>query len=126
MAGNVQLNISGLKAAARAGAVTALDDEHAVILAQSQPRVPIGVDLPNGHKAGTLMRSGKVIKARRRGSGVEGGVSYDTAYARLQHERLDFRHPRGGQAKYLESVFNERAAGMAQRVGSTVARAMGI
>lgn len=29
-------------------------------------------------------------------------VSYNKAYALEQHERLDFNHPKGGKAKYLE------------------------
>lgn len=38
------------------------------------------------------------------GAGVEADVElgYGTEYAVVQHERLDFRHPRGGEAKYLE------------------------
>ena len=28
-------------------------------------------------------------------------------YSVIQHERLDFNHPRGGEAKYLENPFNE-------------------
>ena len=37
-------------------------------------------------------------------------VSYNTIYAARQHEELDWHHPRGGQAKYLESVLHEDAA----------------
>lgn len=33
---------------------------------------------------------------------LEGKVVVDQVYARYQHEGLDFKHPRGGQAKYLE------------------------
>lgn len=28
-------------------------------------------------------------------------------YSIVQHERLDFNHPNGGEAKYLENPFNE-------------------
>jgi hypothetical protein len=34
-----------------------------------------------------------------------GSVVVDQVYAHYQHERLDLRHPRGGQAKYLEQPF---------------------
>lgn len=34
---------------------------------------------------------------------VRGSVEVDQVYAQYQHEGLDLRHPRGGQAKYLES-----------------------
>lgn len=33
-------------------------------------------------------------------------VSYDTPYAVVQHERLDYRHAPGRQAKYLEQPLN--------------------
>jgi hypothetical protein len=36
---------------------------------------------------------------------VRASVEVDQVYARYQHEGLDFRHPRGGQAKYLEQPF---------------------
>lgn len=34
-------------------------------------------------------------------------VGYDLPYAIKQHERLDFNHPKGGKAKFLEDPFNE-------------------
>jgi hypothetical protein len=37
-------------------------------------------------------------------------TSYNTVYAARQHEELDWQHPLGGQAKYLESVVLEDAA----------------
>jgi hypothetical protein len=33
-------------------------------------------------------------------------VSFNTVYARRQHEELDYEHPLGGKAKYLEDPFN--------------------
>jgi hypothetical protein len=36
---------------------------------------------------------------------IRGSVEVDQVYARYQHEGLDFNHPRGGQAKYLEQPF---------------------
>lgn len=38
---------------------------------------------------------------------TKGSVSYNTAYAATQHEQIHYDHPRGGQAKYLESVLVE-------------------
>lgn len=32
----------------------------------------------------------------------QAAITFDGPYARYQHERLDLRHPTGGQAKYLE------------------------
>lgn len=50
---------------------------------------------------GPLERSGKASQ-----DGLNGAVSFDTAYAVVQHERLDFRHAPGRQAKYLETPMN--------------------
>ena len=33
-------------------------------------------------------------------------ISFNTPYARRQHEELGYNHPRGGKAKYLEDPFN--------------------
>jgi hypothetical protein len=49
-----------------------------------------------------LVRAGRVVDMR-----VE--VSFNTIYAARQHEELEWKHPKGGQAKYLESVISERA-----------------
>lgn len=40
--------------------------------------------------------------------GTEGRVSYNEKYAAVQHERVDFRHPLGGEAKYLEKVLTSQ------------------
>jgi len=34
-------------------------------------------------------------------------VSYNKEYALEQHERLDFHHPKGGKAKYLEDPLTQ-------------------
>lgn len=33
-------------------------------------------------------------------------ISFNTPYARRQHEEVGYNHPRGGKAKYLEDPFN--------------------
>ena len=40
-------------------------------------------------------------------SASKGSVSYNTPYAAVQHEQIAYDHPKGGQAKYLESVVVE-------------------
>lgn len=53
---------------------------------------------------GTLERSGRVVR-----DGLEGGVTYDTVYARRQHEELTWKHLPGRTAKYLEKpMISER------------------
>lgn len=42
------------------------------------------------------------------GAVIEGEVSFNTPYAARQHEELTWRHPLGGEAKYLENPLKER------------------
>lgn len=41
--------------------------------------------------------------------GSSGTVSYDTPYAIVQHENMQFQHQRGRKAKYLEDPANDSA-----------------
>jgi hypothetical protein len=51
------------------------------------------------------------------GSGnVVSTIGFNTPYALVQHERLDFNHPRGGKAKYLEDAIRDSAAEHHKRV----------
>ncbi len=45
-------------------------------------------------------------------------IGYDLPYARIQHEALEFNHPKGGKAKYLEDPFNANKERYIKRVGS--------
>ena len=40
-------------------------------------------------------------------NGTTGRVSYNTVYAAVQHEQINYAHPRGGQAKYLQQVLTD-------------------
>ena len=63
------------------------------------------------------LRTGALIASAR----VEPGgihstiISYNTIYARYQHEGVHFNHPNGRQAKYLESVMKDPATVQAAR-----------
>lgn len=63
------------------------------VLAESRKLVPLD--------EGTLERSGRVDV-----DGLNGAVSYDTVYARRQHEELTWKHLPGRSAKYLEIPMN--------------------
>lgn len=62
------------------------------LLEESNRIVPI--------EEGTLMQSGEVDSDERKAV-----VSYNTIYARRQHEELEWRHAAGRSAKYLEDTF---------------------
>lgn len=63
------------------------------VLAEANKIIPL--------EEGTLQRSGTASV-----DGLNGSVSFDTPYAVVQHERLDYKHAPGRQAKYLEQPMN--------------------
>lgn len=55
------------------------------------------------------------------GSGrLRGAVSYDTPYARRQHEDLTLRHDEGRRAKWLEQTFRERGQASLEYVAAQI------
>ncbi|MFG3438329.1 hypothetical protein ACGF0J_13890 [Nonomuraea sp. NPDC047897] len=73
-----------------------LATEH--VLAVANQRVP--------HDEGTLERSGAAVVDEAELRGV---VSYDTPYAVVQHENLDYQHKAGRAAKFLELAVREES-----------------
>ena len=63
--------------------------------------LPIGDPADDPSPAIALRERGRVDVDVRAGA-VVGTVSYNTAYAKRQHEDLTLKHPRGGKAKFLE------------------------
>jgi hypothetical protein len=51
---------------------------------------------------------------------LTGRVVVDQIYAQYQHEGLDLRHPRGGQAKYLEQPLLDHREEYLRKVSETV------
>lgn len=41
--------------------------------------------------------------------GLDGTVGFTEPYALRQHEAVEFSHPKGGQAKYLEEPYKENS-----------------
>jgi len=87
---------AGGRAVSRAGAQAfRADSERAVSRGKLPELASRGVEI--GHRVGErqLMEGGL-------SDAVVGEVGFDQPYALAQHERLDFNHPKGGKAKYLE------------------------
>lgn len=57
-------------------------------------------------------------------SGSGAAVSYNTPYAVRQHEELDYQHPQGGQAKYLEGPLKEREDELLDIIAASVRRSL--
>ncbi len=64
------------------------------------------------------------VKAMPDGS-IVGGVAFPLPYAAAQHEGVDFNHPRGGEAKYLERPLKENADRYSKHVSNTIKRELG-
>lgn len=52
-------------------------------------------------------------------------VGFNTPYALEQHERLDYNHPKGGKAKYLEDNLKEQADRYSENFSDRVREALG-
>jgi len=76
---------------AMAGAIYKLG---VAILSDALPRTPV--------EFGVLRASGYVAPPQGKGASADVELGFGTVYAVPQHERMDYRHPRGGGPKYLE------------------------
>jgi len=53
------------------------------------------------------LRADCAIDSSKLDSDLTIAIGYSLDYAMEQHENLDFNHPKGGKAKFLEDPFNE-------------------
>ncbi|WP_433355631.1 hypothetical protein ACQP25_17260 [Microtetraspora malaysiensis] len=95
---DAKVNAEQLAAETRRAATRGLRHATEHVLAVSNQRVP--------HEAGTLERSGAAVVHE---ADLVGIVSYDTPYAVVQHENLDYKHKAGRTAKFLELAMREEA-----------------
>lgn len=104
------VNGPGAQRARRRALIKAL--EH--LLGASRQLVP--------HEEGHLERSGRVTVLVE---GLLGAVVYDQPYAVVQHERLDYQHDPGRQAKYLEQPMDTERPVMLALMAAEMRRASG-
>ncbi len=97
----IRANIRALGKAYPEAMAAALYKLGVVIIAEGQRRAPV--------EFGVLRASAYVSPPE--GVGVKANVElgFGTVYALPQHERTDYRHPKGGEAKYLEKAVNQYA-----------------
>ena len=83
--------------------------------------------LPDGAQVYEAAESGSNMKDAFPGpEGKEKAVyiSFNTPYARRQHEELGYNHPLGGKAKYLETPFNRNKKKVLQYAEKQVKKAL--
>lgn len=96
---------------ARGATRAALGKGASFILAQAIPRTPL--------RDGDLRSSGGTDVDTDRAS-----IYFDTEYAARQHEEIGWRHPKGGQAKYLENTMLEERGRAQDIIAAEVRRGL--
>lgn len=89
-------SLDGLKERQRAAALGAIRVWANHVLGEAQRLAPV--------EEGSLRAAGE-MEVFETDAGASIVISFSTAYAARQHEELSYRHPKGGQAKYLETPF---------------------
>jgi hypothetical protein len=56
--------------------------------------------------------------------GQEATVGFTEPYATRQHEEVGYRHPKGGQAKYLEEPYKENMNRYIDYIGDAIRKAV--
>lgn len=114
MAARWKSNQSGqVKAAWRAAAGVALLEGAEHLGEEANRTVPI--------EEGTLARSGTSSVDR---GALRSAWSYDTPYARRQHEDTRLRHDEGRRAKWLQLTMQERAASIRTLLAESMRRGL--
>ena len=109
-------NVPGVVAAVQAAQLDAMQDVMDDLAARSADRVP--------YEEGDLDRS-RHVQVERDGDEVHGVVSYDTVYARVQHEHPEFQHANGRTAYYLSGPLDENRARYQARLAERLREAHG-
>ena len=66
---------------------------------------------------GDLKNSGKIYENPK-----STRIAFEAPHAMIQHENLEYNHPKGGKAKYLEDPFHALIPGAYQRVANNIKR----
>ena len=84
-----------------AAALRGLENAADLVFDESQRQVPVldPAQESKGRTSGELKASGRVEMEPKQKLAA---IHYGTEYATYQHERMDLKHPNGGNAKFLE------------------------
>jgi hypothetical protein len=111
-----EANMGEAKRRFRAAAEAAVRAVGEDLLGEAQRRAPV--------EEGTLRASGDLEVKHLPGNLIVAEVSFNEVYAARQHEELGYEHPKGGQARYLQSVIQERGARYAGIFAKALERAL--
>lgn len=109
--GDLNRKLNAIPNKAKGGVTKELMDIIFDLQGESQRRAPIDTGALRG-------------SAFAEQNGLEGTVGFTEEYALYQHEGVEFNHPKGGEAKYLENPFKERINKYIKAIGDAVKRAV--
>lgn len=114
----VQRRIAALAKAAPAAMVSAVATECEAVLAVSTDAVPVDT--------GTLQADGRTAVAVDGDTSVVGRIGYGSTYPAADYALRVHEDPTNPKSKYLERPLNDAERGMSDRLGSRVARQLGL
>ena len=120
----MSIDMAAVAAEIRKHIEPALADGAQVVLDRSQELVPRDARGRADTNGGTLAESGRVNKNLGSGGLPIVSITYDGPYAAYQHEALEFKHPTGGSAKYLELAMLEKADDALDAIGAEIRKAL--
>jgi len=94
---------------------SAVEKELKIIAADLQGKAQELAPVDTGDLRGSAFNEGK---------GITATVGFNEPYATSQHENVELRHPKGGQAKYLETTYKENAQNYIDGIGKAIKRAV--
>lgn len=108
----------------RDAAMKALAEAGQEVLDLSKGRVPVldPADESKGRTSGKLRSTAKLTEDPGR---LRVALSYGTPYAAYIHEHMDFAHPTGGQAKFLETAIIESRDEVAATIAGAIRKVTG-
>jgi len=75
-------------------------------------------------KSGALRGSGS-LWVEEEGDTISGEVRFNAKYAARQHEHVEYAHPQGGEAKYLEKAALEKAEQVREQIAASLSDLFG-
>jgi hypothetical protein len=103
----------------RDAAMRGLADAAGDVLDLAKDRVPVldPADESKGRTSGKLRDTAKMAEDAAR---LRVALSFGTPYAAYIHEHMEFKHPDGGQAKFLETAILESRDAVAAAVAEAI------
>lgn len=111
-----QLNTRAMKAAVQSAITRAVNVGLSEVQSTAAALAPVD--------QGVLRSSATVEPVSWSGDQLSGRVAFPVVYAAVQHERTDYNHPRGGQAKYLSTAVEQHEDRLAQTIQRNVKAAL--